>query len=250
MLLDSCGTVGTHPEPLGAADDLDLVLASALGVVPNARSARPAGSHTCFCDDLECPHGHPLRAAAFAARSAEERGALVERYTSERQSYGERHRRRLEEAVLAALHDKPGGRDGRLAKNLRKEMKAKQLFVNSSNGAVSAALERLEERGEVQCLGFDLLQRERWTLPDHAEPFPGGKQTLKASKQKKKGAGGGLKKLTKKQKKAIRKMETGQKLDPSQKKVLKKVDPARVRKVREQIRQGSAINKVAKKQKK
>jgi len=101
-----------HPElrpgELGQLGAEDLLVANALGVEPNARSRRPPPpAYNCFCDDLDCPAGHPLRARAFASASTEERGVLVQRYTAERRSYGEQHQSRVEEAVMAALREKP-----------------------------------------------------------------------------------------------------------------------------------------------
>ena len=116
----------------------------------------------CFCEQLDCAAGHPLRAAAFAALSAEQRRALVQRYTHERQSYRAQHQRSLEEAVLAALRGKPGGASGRLAKNLLKEIGA-QGFRCGSTIAVGEALERLRARGEAQLLPYlDAHGRQRW----------------------------------------------------------------------------------------
>ena len=121
---------------------------------------------TCFCEDIWCCAGHPLRDVAYQALSADERRSFAEQYMRERAHFGACYQTSLQQAVLVALLAHPGAESGRVASKLRL-----QLSVPCrSTSAVYEALEGLEARGLVARTRDDATTR--WVPAGTSPPPP------------------------------------------------------------------------------
>ena len=108
---------------------------------------------TCFCEDIWCCAGHPLRDVAYQALSADERRSFAEQYMRERAHFGACYQTSLQQAVLVALLAHPGTH-GRVASKLRLE-----LSVPCGRPAPCMRLSRALRRGAWWRARVTMLQR-------------------------------------------------------------------------------------------
>ena len=124
-----------HPEPCRFRDGCAF-RATCSFFHGRTASSQLGTAHLCRCDLIECELAHPHRS---------------------------REGRDLDENVLRELRRYPGGRLGRVAKNICKAA-CKATARHYATGAVHECLERLVERGQVERLRDDRRGRARWSL--------------------------------------------------------------------------------------